>query len=529
MIPFSFSFPYTSQRMPVMARNMVASSQPLAVQSGIDALRNGGNAVDAALATAITLTVVEPTSNGIGSDAFAIVWDGQQLHGLNASGRLPAAVTPNDFAGLEQMPQFGWPSVTVPGAVSAWVALSQRFGTLPFLQLFGNAIEYARNGYAVSPVTANAWQAAAPELREQEGFHHFLPDGQAPAPGQWFRFPEQADTLEKIARSEGKEFYSGEIANQIVASSSRNQWKLTKADLENHRADWVTPIAKKYRDIELHEIPPNGQGLAALMMLGIIKHWNISDYPVDSTDSVHLQVEAMKLAFADVHRNVADPDSMNVRIEDLLNEDYLAARAKTISLEKAAYPGPGLPDQGGTVYLTAADERGMLVSMIQSNFAGFGSGVVVEGTGVSLQNRGAGFNLIPGHPNQVGGGKRPFHTIIPGFVTRQGRAEMSFGVMGGSMQPQGHAQMLIRIYDYGQNPQTASDALRWRVLEDNSLHLEQGFDPRVTEELARRGHKLFQGGPDASFGFGGAQLIFRSGQGYIGGSDHRKDGAVAGF
>ncbi|MEJ2178787.1 MAG: gamma-glutamyltransferase, partial [Gammaproteobacteria bacterium] len=203
-----------------MARNMVASSQPLAVQSGIDALRNGGNAVDAALATAITLTVVEPTSNGIGSDAFAIVWDGQQLHGLNASGRLPAAVTPNDFAGLEQMPQFGWPSVTVPGAVSAWVALSQRFGTLPFLQLFENAIEYARNGYAVSPVTANAWQAAAPELREQEGFHHFLPDGQAPAPGQWFRFPEQADTLEKIARSEGKEFYSGEIANQIVASSS---------------------------------------------------------------------------------------------------------------------------------------------------------------------------------------------------------------------------------------------------------------------------------------------------------------------
>ncbi|MEJ2177641.1 MAG: gamma-glutamyltransferase, partial [Gammaproteobacteria bacterium] len=286
---------------------------------------------------------------------------------------------------------------------------------------------------------------------------------------------------------------------------------------------------KKYRDIELHEIPPNGQGLAALMMLGMIKHWNISDYPVDSTDSVHLKVEAIKLAFADVHRNVSDPEIMNVRIEDILNEDYLAARAKTISLEKAAYPGPGLPDQGGTVYLTAADERGMLVSMIQSNFAGFGSGVVVEGTGVSLQNRGAGFNLIPGHPNQVGGGKRPFHTIIPGFVTRQGRAEMSFGVMGGSMQPQGHAQMLIRIYDYGQNPQTASDALRWRVLEDNSLHLEQGFDPRVTEELARRGHKLFQGGPDASFGFGGAQLIFRSGQGYIGGSDHRKDGAVAGF
>ncbi|MGI9319094.1 MAG: gamma-glutamyltransferase family protein [bacterium] len=529
MNSFNFSFPYPSQRMPVMARNMVASSQPLAVQAGINAIQIGGNAVDAALATAITLTVVEPTSNGIGSDAFAIVWDGQQLHGLNASGRLPAAVTPDDYAGLEEMPQFGWPSITVPGAVSAWVALSERFGVLPFERLFENAVDYARNGYAVSPITARAWQAAAPEMREQEGFHHFLPGGVAPAPGQWFQFPDQADTLEKIAHSHGQDFYHGEVSDQIVASSKRNQWKLSKADLESHRADWVTPISKRYGEVELHEIPPNGQGLAALLMLGILKYWNISKYPLDSADSVHLQVEAMKLALADAHRYIADPDSMDIRVEDLLNESYLAKRAEMISLQKAGFPGPGLPDEGGTVYLTAADKQGMMVSMIQSNYAGFGSGVVVDGTGISMQNRGAGFNLIPGHPNQVGGGKRPFHTIIPGFVTRQGQAEMSFGVMGGSMQPQGHAQMLIRIYDYGQNPQTASDALRWRVLEDSSLHLEQGFDPRVMAELKQRGHKLFQGGPDAAFGFGGAQLIIKSDCGYIGGSDHRKDGMVVGF
>lgn len=529
MTPFNYNFPYPSQRMPVMARNMVASSQPLAVQAGLSALQNGGNAVDAALTTAITLAVVEPTSNGIGSDAFAIVWDGQQLHGLNASGRLPAAVTPADYADMEEMPEFGWPSITVPGAVSAWVALSNRFGKLPFKRLFDHAIGYARNGYAVSPITARAWQAAAPELNEQEGFHNFLPDAKPPAPGQWFRFPDQADTLEKIAHSNGEAFYHGDLADKIVASSKRNQWKLAKSDLEMHRADWVTPISKKYGDIELHEIPPNGQGIAALIMLGIIKHRRVSQFPLDSVDSVHLQVEAMKLAFADAHRYISDPESMDVRVEDLLNDRYLAERADMISMKEARFPGPGLADQGGTVYLTSADRQGMMVSMIQSNFAGFGSGIVVEGTGISMQNRGAGFNLTPGHPNQVAGGKRPYHTIIPGFVTRNGMAEMSFGVMGGSMQPQGHAQLLIRIYDYGQNPQAASDALRWRVLEDHSLHLEQGFNSQIAAGLVQRGHELFQGGADEAFGFGGAQLIFKSNYGYIGGSDHRKDGMAAGF
>ena len=529
MIPFSFDFPYRSQCMPVMARNMVASSHPLAVQAGLRVLQEGGNAVDAALTTAITLTVVEPTSNGIGSDAFAILWDGGQIHGLNASGRAPQAVTPDDYAGLNEMPLFGWPSVTVPGAVSAWVALSDRFGRLPFERLFENAIDYAGNGYAVSPITARAWAAASPEFRDQEGFQHFLPGGEAPKPGQWFSFPQQAETLRTIARTKGGSFYRGELAEEMVASSTRNQWKLSHQDLADHQADWVTPISKRYGDIALHEIPPNGQGLAALLMLGIAKHLNLKQHAVDSVESVHLQIEAMKLAFADAYRYISDPDTMDVSVEALLDDEYLAERAGLIDPCQAGNPPHGTPNRGDTVYLSAADQDGMMISMIQSNYFGFGSGVVVEGTGISMQNRGAGFNLIPGHPNRIGGGKRPFHTIIPAFVTRNGKPEMSFGVMGGSMQAQGHAQMIIRIYDYGQNPQTASDAPRWRVLEDNQLHLESGFDANVAAALRDLGHRLYDGQADEETGFGGAQLIYRTANGYIGGSDHRKDGLAAGF
>ncbi len=485
--------------------------------------------MDAALATAITLTVVEPTSNGIGSDAFAILWDGSKLHGLNASGRMPSTVTAADYTGLSEMPLFGWPSVTVPGAVSAWVALSERFGRLPFARLFEDAIEYARRGYLVTPITARAWTASSPEFRYQEGFHHFLPAGKPPVAGQWFCFPDQAQSLEEIARTRGETFYHGELAQEMVASSRRADWKLTAADLAYHQADWVTPIYQQYGEICLHEIPPNGQGLAALMMLGILRHQNVRQYELDSADSVHLQVEAMKLALADAWQYVADPDAMDQSAEELLEDQYLASRAALIRMEEAQFPAYGFPSRGDTVYLSTADREGMMVSMIQSNYFGFGSGVVVEGTGISLQNRGAGFNLIPGHANEVGGGKRPFHTIIPGFVTRQGRPEMGFGVMGGSMQAQGHAQMIVRIYDYGQNPQTASDARRWRVLENFRLHLEDGFDLAVAEELERRGHRLYQGQPDEETGFGGAQLVFHCGNGYVAGSDHRKDGMAAGF
>lgn len=528
------------KRAPVMARNMVAASQPLAVQAGIAALRDGGNAVDAALAAAITLTVVEPTGNGIGSDAFCILWDGKRLHGLNASGRSPAAVAAADFAGLREAPLRGWDSVTVPGCVSAWVALSERFGQLPFARLFAAAIGYARDGFAVSPRVAAAW-AEAPEVfrgaldpGEFSEFAAFLPDGRAPAAGQLFRFPQQANTLESIAESNGESFYRGELADKIAAAAEAAGAKLSRADLGAHRCDWVGTLAQRYHfercgEVELHEIPPNGQGLAALLMLGIVEAHGSGRFAPDSADFLHLQIEAMKLAFADAHRYIADSQRLEFPVRRLLAPDYLKQRAALVDMKRAGNPDYGVPAEGGTVYLASADQNGMMVSFIQSNFLGFGSGIVIPETGISLQNRAAGFNLIPGHPNRIGGGKRPFHTIIPGFLMRDGRPLMSFGVMGGPMQPQGHAQMVIRICEYGQNPQSASDAPRWQVLDDNRVALEAGVDRRVADELVRRGHRLHTERPDSNFGMGGAQLIYRTADGYIGGSDHRKDGMAAGF
>jgi gamma-glutamyltranspeptidase/glutathione hydrolase len=522
-------FPYRARRMPVMAKNMVASSQPLAVQAGVDMLRQGGNAVDAALATAITLTIVEPTSNGIGSDAFCILWDGEKLHGLNASGRSPAAVKAADFEGLTEVPLRGWDSVTVPGCVSAWTALSDRFGKLPFEKLFAAAIAYADDGFMVSPVTANAWSAAEQEFAGFECFRPFLPGGRAPRPGERFRYPDQANTLKTIAATRGEAFYRGSLAQKIVTAAKRDGARLSAEDLASHQADWVELISQPYKDYELHEIPPNGQGLAALIALGILQHHDIARYPVDSADSVHCQVEAMKLGFADAYRYIADPMHMDIEADALLNPDYLAARAALIDMSRAANPDYGIPPKGGTVYLTTADQSGMMVSMIQSNFEGFGSGIVIPETGISLQNRGSGFTLEPGHPNQIGGGKRPFHTIIPAFLTRQGQPHMSFGVMGGAMQPQGHVQMVLRICDYGQNPQAASDGPRWQVMDNNKLALEDTFDPAVRTELERRGHQIQDQQLGGMLSMGGAQLIVKTEDGYTGGTDHRKDGQAAGF
>ena len=517
-----------------MAKNVVATSQPLAVQAGIAALQDGGNAVDAALAAAITLTVVEPTSNGIGSDAFCMVWDGEKLHGLNASGRSPAALAAADFDGRSEMPLRGWDSVTVPGCVSAWVALSERFGKLPFARLFEAAIGYARDGFMVSPITAEAWSDAPETFKDFPDFAPFLPGGRAPQAGRRFRFPEQADTLQAIATSNGEAFYRGEIADKIAAAASNADSKLTRADLAEHRCDWVDTISNRYRshhcgEVELHEIPPNGQGLAALIMLGIVEQHGIRRYEIDSADFFHLQIEAMKLAFADAHRYIADHDHLEFPVYRLLDPDYLKQRAALVDMNRAGNPDYGLPDYGGTVYLTSADQNGMMVSFIQSNFWGFGSGIVIPGTGISLQNRAAGFSLKPGHPNRIAGGKRPFHTIIPGFLMRGGRPLMSFGVMGGPMQPQGHAQMVIRICDYGQNPQSASDAPRWQVTEGCHIALESGVDRAVKDELLRRGHRMHTNGTDKLFSMGGAQLIYATADGYIAGSDHRKDGMAAGF
>ena len=529
MADFSFDFPYRSQRMPVLARNVVATSQPLAAQAGLRMLLAGGNAIDAALAAAIALTVVEPTSNGIGSDAFAIVWDGAALHGLNASGRSPGKWSVDFFRStFDAMPLRGWHSVTVPGAVSAWVELSNRFGALPFEKLFEPAIDYARDGFAVSPITAGAWQRSVEILKDFPTFlHTFAPDGRAPRAGELFRSEGHARTLDGIARSHGEAFYRGDLGAAIAACARDEGGLLEQHDLAEHRAEWVDTISTDYRGRRLHEIPPNGQGIAALLALAILRHSPLAFTRIDSADFVHLQIEAMKLALADAHRYVSDPGHMDVRVADLLDDAYARDRAKRIDPTRATIAAHGVPPRGDTVYLAAADRSGRMVSFIQSNYYGFGSGVVVPGTGIALQNRGAGFTLEENHPNQVGPRKRPFHTIIPGFVTAaDGTPLMSFGVMGGPMQAQGHVQMMVRIFDFGQNPQAASDAPRWQVTRGREVLVERGFAPDVLDELRARGHDVTLAEPEQ---FGGAQLIYRLRDGYLAASDHRKDGQAVGF
>jgi gamma-glutamyltranspeptidase/glutathione hydrolase len=524
-----WQFPYPSTRLPVLCRRGVATSQPLAAQAGLAALQAGGNAIDAAVAAAITLTVVEPNMNGIGSDAFALVWDGSRLHGLDASGRAPAAWTPEHFRGQEQMPVRGWDTVTVPGCVSAWVALSNRFGRLPFPQLFDAAIRYARDGFAVGPVSALNWARQAEELRAFPDFaRDFLPGGAAPPAGSVFRNPAQAETLAEIAATLGESFYRGGLATRIARHARAGGGVLSEDDLAAHAPEWVTPLEIEFHGMTLHEIPPAGQGIAALIALGILRERaEFSGLAPDSPASVHLQIEAMKLAFADVHAEVADPQFMRVDPARWLTRDYLATRARRIDPARAQSFGPGEIAPGGTVYLSAVDDEGRMVSFIQSNYMGFGSGVVVPATGIALQNRGACFTLDPTHPNRVAPGKRPYHTILPGFVTRRGAPLMSFGVMGAIMQPQGHVQMMVRSGLHGQNPQAACDAPRWQVDALQNSDLEAGFGPDTIGHLRALGHRPPPAG--SAFGFGGAQLMLRLPNGWFcGASDARKDGLVAG-
>ena len=528
MTGFNWDFPYPSRRMPVLARNVVATSQPLAAQAGLRMLLRGGNAVDAAIATAAALTVVEPVMNGIGSDAFALVWDGQSLHGLNASGRAPRAWNPERFSGRGRMPTEGWDCITVPGVVSAWAALSAKFGKLAFESLFEPAIDYARNGFPVSPVVASQWESQVPRLQDQPGFAAaFMRNGRAPRAGEIFRFAEQGDTLAEIARTRGESFYRGMLAKRIADFSSECGGALDTADLAAHQPDWVEPIGQDYRGYRVHEIPPNGQGIAALMALGMLEHFDLGATAADSVDSLHLQIEAMKLAFADVYHYVADTGAMQIRGPSLLDPAYLKLRAQSIHRDRAGHAVAGIPPSG-TVYLTTADASGMMVSYIQSNYMGFGSGVVVPGTGISMQNRGSAFSLQPAHPNLVGGGKRPFHTIIPAFITRAGKPVMSFGVMGADMQPQGHMQMAVRLIDYKQNPQTAADAPRWKITLDGAVLLEQAIAEDVAKGLAQLGHRVLRA-PPGSTEFGAAQLIHRLDDAYVAASEPRRDGQAVGF
>jgi gamma-glutamyltranspeptidase / glutathione hydrolase len=526
-------------RKPLYApRGVVATSQPLAASAGLAALRRGGSAVDAALAAAITLTVTQPNSNGVGGDLFALVWDGAKLHGLNGSGRAPAALTASAVRdrGGRRMPDRGWLTVTVPGAPRAWRDLHDRFGTLPFAALFEDAIGYAGDGFPVSPQSARHWRAAAEEIHPGLAgpeHRHFLPmfapGGRAPRAGEQWRSAELAGTLRRLAATGAGDFYTGETARAIAAFSAQTGGLITADDLAAHvdasASTWVEPLSVSYRGFDVWELPPNGQGLAALLALGILDGLAMPEH--GSADRYHLQIEAMKLAFADAHRYIADPDRADVPVAGLLDSDYVRQRRELIT-DKAAEPEPGQPARGGTVYLCAADSAGMMVSLIQSNYAGFGAHVVVPGTGVSLHNRGAAFTLDETHPNCLEGGKRPFHTIIPGFLTHQGRAAGPFGVMGGHMQPQGHLQLISNTLDAGMDPQAALDEPRWYWAQGREVHAEPGIPAGIRDELAARGHQLTTDGATGLVGNG--QAIWRlPGGGYVAGTEPRTDGCAIGY
>jgi len=535
---------YASQRLPVFARNVVSTSQPLAAQAGLRMLLAGGNAVDAAIAAAAALTVLEPVSNGLGSDAFCLLHDGRQLHALNASGRAPAAWTRERFvakygADARTPPRRGVDSVTVPGAVSAWVELSQRFGKLPFADLLQPAIAYARDGHAVSPVVAAKWAAALPQLRDQPGFTQAftLDGGRTPRAGETWRFPGAARALEAIAATRGEAFYRGEIAQAIAKHLQAHGGAFSEADLAAHRCDWVEPISLDAHGHRLHQLPPNGQGLATLIALGIARRFDLAAMPPDAPETLHLQIESMKLGFADAYRYVADPAAMRVTPTELLDEAYLASRARLIDATRAQAFEAGAPGdmhrRGGTVYLAAADASGLMVSFIQSNYQGFGSGVVEPSFGISLQNRGHGFSLDAASENCVAPGKRPFHTIIPAFLTDlDGAPRMAFGVMGANMQPQGQLQTTLRMLAWGQHPQMACDAPRWRFNEGLDINVEAGMAKATVEGLLARGHQLSVI-DDPYQDFGAGQFIWRLGdashEGYAAASDPRRDGQAVGF
>lgn len=524
-------YPYPSARRVMMGkRGAVATSQPLAAIAGMEILQAGGNAVDAAIAMAIALTVVEPCANGIGGDAFALVWDGQ-LHGINGSGKSPQGLSVKEFQGCDRVPSYGWLPVTVPGAVSAWRATSDRWGKLPFERLFSPAIRHAEEGFPVSPVSTQAWKVAESiylplKGAEFEAFKQtFFPDNRAPYPGEVWGSAAHADTLREIAQTGGESVYQGKLADRIASFAAATGGFLTKADLEAHEALEVAAIATDYRDVRVWEMPPNTQGLATLMALNILERFDLSQYPHQSGERYHLQIEAMKLACADLHRYTADPAFMEVSVDRLLGKDYARDRTRGISERAIALAEPGFP-KGGTVYLAAADGE-LMVSFIQSNYMGFGSGILIPETGIALHDRGCGFTLEPGHPNQFAPGKRPFHTIIPGFLTKDDRPWGPFGVMGGPMQPQGHLQVVSNLVDYHLNPQAAIDAPRWHFVRGNLLLLEPSVPDSVVEDLRDRAHEVRVSNREHLFGRG--QIILKENGVFFAGSEPRTDGMAIAF
>lgn len=529
----SLKYQYPSQRKVVYGKKgMVATSHPLAAQAGLDILKLGGNAIDAAIATAACLTVVEPTSNGIGGDAFAIVWTKGKLHGLNSSGPAPRGISiealKND--GYAEIPKFGWTPITVPGIPAAWAELSRKFGRLSLEEVLKPAIEYANDGFPISPGTASSWNAAykiykknLPEEQFKNWCDIFAPKGRAPFVGEIWNSKGHASTLKSIAETQAQSFYLGEYAEKIDYYSKLNGGYIRAEDLKEFKPEWVNPISINYRGYDVWEIPPNGQGMIALMALNILNGFKFSEK--ENTATYHKQIEAIKLAFSDGHKYITDYSHMKARVEDLLSSEYAETRRNLIG-DAARTPQPGTPPKGGTVYLATADNEGNMVSYIQSNYMGFGSGIVIPGTGIALQNRGHNFSMDPNHDNCIKPGKKTYHTIIPGFLTKDGKAIGPFGVMGGFMQPQGHLQVLMNTIDFNMNPQSALDAPRWQWMEEKIVEVEHSFPLHIAQELISLGHDIRY--TVNSGGFGRGQIIWKTDEGVLaGGTESRTDGTIA--
>jgi gamma-glutamyltranspeptidase/glutathione hydrolase len=533
-------------RSEVIARNgMVATSQPLATLAALEVLKEGGNAIDAAITANALLGVVEPTGNGIGGDIFAIIWDAKtkKLYGFNGSGRSPAKLTREWFLknGYKSIPGKGALAVSVPGCVDGWYNIHEKFGSKPMSRLLQPAIHYAREGYPVTEVISFLWKGYASSLKDYANFRKlYMPGGKAPEKGQIFHNPELANTLEKIAKEGRDAFYKGDIAQTIARSVKAEGGFLSEKDLANHTSEWVEPVSVNYRGYDVWELPPNGQGLAALQMLTILEGYDLKAMGFGSTDYLHTLVEAKKLAYEDRAFYYADPAFNKIPVDQLISEEYAVERRKQIDPVRAAdeYRPGALDSASSTIYLTVADREGNMVSLIQSNYSGMGGGIVPDGLGFSLQNRGTSFNLQEGFYNTYEPGKRPFHTIIPGFVTKDGQPFISFGVMGGDFQPQGHVQVLVNMIDFGMNLQEAGDAARIKhggssspegskMTNGGYVSVEGGFDHDVIMELVRRGHRVGY----SLRGYGGYQAILYDAENkvYYGASESRKDGMAAGY
>ncbi len=533
--------PFASRSEVIAENGMAATSHPLATQTAIDVLKEGGNAIDAAIAANAVLGLVEPTGCGIGGDLFAIVWDAKtkKLYGLNSSGPAPKDMN-IDFIknqGLDKIPAYGPLPVTVPGAVAGWVALHKKFGSADFNGIFNDAISYAENGFPVSELVAYYLEGSANRFKNYPNFSNvWMKNGRTPDKGEIFTNKELATTYKKIASSYGQDFYSGDIAKSIADFIQSQGGLLTIKDLANFEPEWIEPVSSNYRGYDIWELPPNGQGIAALQILNILENFNISSMELDSAEYIHLFTEAKKLAYEDRAKYYADPNFSDVPTSELISKNYASIRTKLINKNKAATRFDAGLEDGDTIYLTVADKFGNMVSLIQSNYRGMGSGMVPKDLGFMLQDRGEMFSLNPNHKNSLVGGKRPFHTIIPAFITKDDMPFISFGLMGGAMQPQGHAQVVINLIDFNMNLQEAGDAPRIRhvgssqptgeiMLDGGYISLESGFSDQTRQELLNKGHKLkYDKG-----GFGGYQAIMLKDGVYYGASESRKDGQASGY